>query len=364
MDPCRSSDIRELLNDPNVSDLSESDIDENFDEQNEIADLGLEAAVHSSDDEEELGIVNLTDFSSGSDDNYSPHNSELETTDREEAVSTEHQRHRPSQSESSSDDESVPLPRRRANNPVQTGPKWVRVYPPEPEFDPSTNFQVRNAGIKNCPPKNSPPIAYFNLFFTQTIWLLMVRETNAYASKIFQNRRNSGQLKPTSRIKRWTDVTVSEMRKFIAIVINMGLTVRKNIKDYWSTLQCDHIPWYKNTMSCNRFVLLSALFHLNSSEAVPRGQPGYDPWHKVRKFLDSINDSFKMFFTPYQNISIDESMIGMKNRVIFIQYMPKKRHARFGIKKFEICDSETGYILTAVETFFKVEMTRSHKKLY
>lgn len=38
-------------------------------------------------------------------------------------------------------------------------------------------------------------------------------------------------------------------------------------------------------------------------------------------------------------------MIGKKNRVIFIQYMPNKRHARFGIKKFEICDSETGYVL-------------------
>ena len=34
----------------------------------------------------------------------------------------------------------------------------------------------------------------------------------------------------------------------------------------------------------------------------------------------------------------------MKNRVVYIQYMPQKRHARFGIKKFELCDSN-GYLL-------------------
>ena len=32
----------------------------------------------------------------------------------------------------------------------------------------------------------------------------------------------------------------------------------------------------------------------------------------------------------------------MKNRCVFIQYLPNKRHAHFGIKKFELCDSN-GY---------------------
>lgn len=48
---------------------------------------------------------------------------------------------------------------------------------------------------------------------------------------------------------------------------------------------------------------------------------------------------------PNQEICIDESMIGMKNRCAFIMYMANKRHARFGIKKFELCDSATGYVM-------------------
>ncbi|CAL1532412.1 unnamed protein product, partial [Lymnaea stagnalis] len=48
-------------------------------------------------------------------------------------------------------------------------------------------------------------------------------------------------------------------------------------------------------------------------------------------------------YTPSRHISIDESLIGRKNRSVFIQYMPNKRHARFGIKKYQLCDSN-GYV--------------------
>lgn len=86
-------------------------------------------------------------------------------------------------------------------------------------------------------------------------------------------------------------------------------------------------------------------FHLSSLKYIPKGQPGHDPWYKIRHFYTHINAAFKMYFVPGQNIAIDESMVGMKNRCSSIQYIPNKRHARFGVKKFEVCDSETSYVL-------------------
>ena len=38
-------------------------------------------------------------------------------------------------------------------------------------------------------------------------------------------------------------------------------------------------------------------------------------------------------------------VVGMKNRIAYLQYMPNKRHSRFGIKKFELCDATSGYVL-------------------
>lgn len=75
------------------------------------------------------------------------------------------------------------------------------------------------------------------------------------------------------------------------------------------------------------------------------GQPGYDPWSKVRYLFVHLNKMFKFYFVAGQNVCIDESLVGMKNRCAFIQYLPKKKHARYGIKKFEVSDSATNYIL-------------------
>lgn len=98
-------------------------------------------------------------------------------------------------------------------------------------------------------------------------------------------------------------------------------------------------------MGLKRFQAISSMFHISSQPFIPRGQPGHDTCYKVRTFLDSMNDAFKKYFIPGQNLSIDESMIGMKNRFAHIMYMANKRHARFGIKKFEVVDSKYSYIL-------------------
>ena len=75
------------------------------------------------------------------------------------------------------------------------------------------------------------------------------------------------------------------------------------------------------------------------------GQPGFDPWNKVWPVLGAINVTFTRYFLAPQHISIDESMTGMKNCIVQLQYMLNKHHSRFGIKKFELCESVTGYVL-------------------
>ena len=45
---------------------------------------------------------------------------------------------------------------------------------------------------------------------------------------------------------------------------------------------------------------------------------------------------------PEQNISVDESLMLFKGRLLMKQYIPLKR-ARFGIKIFFLCESKSGY---------------------
>lgn len=74
-----------------------------------------------------------------------------------------------------------------------------------------------------------------------------------------------------------------------------------------------------------------------------RGSPDFDKLFKIRPLLDSLVHSFKTHYTPTKWLSIDESIIGFKGRVSWIQYMPMKP-TKWGIKAWTLADSSNGYI--------------------
>ena len=53
--------------------------------------------------------------------------------------------------------------------------------------------------------------------------------------------------------------------------------------------------------------------------------------------------NFQSCYTPTENLSIDESMIGFKGRLAFLQYMPKKPQ-KWGIKAWVLADAANGYV--------------------
>lgn len=316
-----------------------------FDRSSDIREV-LEEIVSSSDEGSDIEAENypsdfeLEDFSSGSGEIYEPSGNESSSDDESRPIPTAATRPRPTPGTSRTD---LVLPTIALQAPTDT--PWVRVIPPEPEKNIENDFLVRSTGAQNLPPRNANPLAYFMLFFSVQVLNHIVRHTNYYAQAKLKNQRDSGNAKQFSRLNRWVDVTYTEIKKYLAILINMGLTRRKNMKEYWDSRASQVIAFYHNTMSLNRFLLINSNLHLTMKATVRRGHKDYDPWVKVRFLYDHLNATFKRHFIPSQSVCIDESMIGMKNRSAFIQYMPNKKHARYGIKKFEACDSKTGYIM-------------------
>ena len=54
--------------------------------------------------------------------------------------------------------------------------------------------------------------------------------------------------------------------------------------------------------------------------------------------------NFEKIYKLKRELSIDESMIGFKGRLSFLQYLPKKTTKR-GMKTFVLAESSTGYTL-------------------
>jgi hypothetical protein len=213
----------------------------------------------------------------------------------------------------------------------------------ESDNDPDYEHNFRYSelpGPKHCPPQNSNPIEYFNLFFTINLISTLVTETNRYAEQFFRNN-------PAARNRmNWVQVSLQEMKAFIAIVLNMGIIRKPSIRSYWYTSSSQKCDWFGKVLSRNRFQAILKFFHItNSTTLPPHGSPDYNPCGRFQPLIDHANRLFHHYYVPYQKLSVDESLVGTKKRVALTQYMPKKKHHRWGIKLWVLCDAITNYCL-------------------
>lgn len=81
---------------------------------------------------------------------------------------------------------------------------------------------------------------------------LLVRETNRYAEEVFL----SSGVAASSRITRWRDVTIEELRVFFGLVLHMGTLSMRRLQDYWKTSRFFSLPFFSSAMGRDRFLLI------------------------------------------------------------------------------------------------------------
>ena len=188
---------------------------------------------------------------------------------------------------------------------------------------------------------NKSPIDFFQLFLTDDILQMVVEQTNLFAEQFIDTH----ELARRSRVQQWgrSSHDIDELKRFLALVIIMGLVSYPSIEDSWVTSWPFATATFSSVMSRDRFSLILRFLHLSdSTKYIPKGQPGHDPLFKLRPFLDPLIRNFQSSYSLGREISVDESMVGFKGRLWFIQYLPKKP-TKWGMKAFVLADSVTGY---------------------
>ena len=116
-----------------------------------------------------------------------------------------------------------------------------------------------------------------------------------------------------------------EMYLFLGIIIAMGVHVLPSVADYWSTDSLLGVPGISAGMPMDLFKALLSCLHLNgNSKTVPCNQPGHDRLHKIQPMIDHLRQSWRTFYYPSREQSIDKALVGFKGRNAMKQYMPMK----------------------------------------
>jgi len=90
-------------------------------------------------------------------------------------------------------------------------------------------------------------------------------------------------------------------------------------------------------MTQDRFLHILRFLHFADNSHRPDPAEEYDRLWKIRTVFDTLNQACPKFHNPSEHLAVVEVIVKFQSRVIFRQYIPKKRK-RFGIKVYKLCD--------------------------
>lgn len=210
---------------------------------------------------------------------------------------------------------------------------------PDYDTDPPV-WSINTAGMRPIPfvkengflvplPAGGRPIDFFFMLIDEIFLEHIVRETNRYALEVFFGPSTT----PQSRITRWKDLTVEEIKIFIGLLLHTGTIRMSRIQDYWRKGKLFGLTCFSDYMSRDRFLMILRCLHF-SNNALDTGD---DRLFKVRGLVDYFNNKMNSVYYPQQNLSLDECMVLWRGRLFFRQYIKGKRH-KYGIKLYTLSE--------------------------
>ncbi|KAJ8918220.1 hypothetical protein NQ315_014089 [Exocentrus adspersus] len=231
---------------------------------------------------------------------------------------------------------------------ADSGPVHVSADTPnwqEAPTDPKNFPFSKNNELLVPIPGNNEPVDYFHMIFDDDILKLMENETNQYAEEIFCSEGTTEK----SRVTRCKSVTCDKMLKFIALVLHTGAIKMNRLQDYWKIHPLYNMKYFSAFMSHDRFLLILRRLHFARNPG--HGENSTDRLHKIRPVLNFFNNKMAQLYYPGKELSLDESMVLWRGRLVFRQYIKKQApQNKYGIKLYMLTEPSGIIIKSQVYT--------------
>lgn len=283
----------------------------------------VEASVRQftadSDDEHPDSDCEITPNSSASAEAVAPGGDDS-SSDGELVIESDSDDSTPSSGQSVSDDDDVRLEVFTA----KSGTVWSSQQPP-------IRLLARNVidfhhGTTARPPTER---AAFELFFSEDIMRIIMRETN---------RRLRQDYQPL--------FTYEEITAAIATLIRSGADKDNNASLRNLFEPSDSRPFYRCAISVNLMELFLRYVSLDN-KITRRDRQQHDKLAAVRDTWSIFNSNLRKPYVPSETLTVDEQLYGYRGYVPGRSYMPAKP-TKYGVKIFWLCDATNGYALNSL----------------
>ena len=131
------------------------------------------------------------------------------------------------------------------------------------------------------------------------------------------------------------------MRAFIGALIEMGITRKASIAEYFDSDLDRQLPAIAKRWTKNRFQKLFADLSTDARDPSP-AEAKKDLFFRVRSFVNMLNNKFAAALKPGERLVVDETMIKFLGKHDSVQLMPKKP-IKIGFKCWTLA-SVGGYV--------------------
>ena len=193
---------------------------------------------------------------------------------------------------------------------------------------------IAQSGINANVNEETNTADFLGLFLDDEFFKLSVDQTNLYAAQYIAA---NPELPPHSRIRKWIDVSIPELKTLLPFFLLIGIVVKPELQQYQSTTPLIKTEFFNNVMPRNHFQLILEFLHFNDKSQYNANNRNCDRSYKLCPVIEYLVNKFKSVYTPDKKVSTDEELLLWKGRLGFKQYIPNKR-SRFGIKMFSLCE--------------------------
>ena len=222
---------------------------------------------------------------------------------------------------------------------LTSGMKWSSKSPPTTVKTTTANLLRSRPGVTNAG-NVQDIVESFNLFVTDEILNIVLRETNRYADHYCAeaNRRDNPPQQPIT----WDPIDIVELRAVIGLLLLAGADKSSHVctRDLCSP---SAKPVFKSVISVNRFENILRFLRFDDR----RTRAERHETDKLAAFRDIwtvFTARLPMMYRPDMDMTVDEQLVSFRGRCSFRQYIPSKP-GKYGLKIFWNCDAISSYPL-------------------